>query len=302
MSHWFWDGILLVFFVLDIFFITYLIKKAWYKLATLAMFLFAFIFYGSFIEPQLIVVTPVEIQLSEQTSKTKTIAFLADPQLGPYKGEAFLKRVVNKTIESQPDLVLLGGDYIYKEASGAPKLSPLLELTQKVPVYAVMGNHDYNLYSAKAPVDTELGLTVQHHLETFGVKVLKNTGEILDDLYLAGVDDYWSRNVLLDEALSKRVAPTVPTLLLAHNPDMLLDLLPEHGVDLMLSGHTHGGQIRLPFLGPIGQIPNQLGQAYDQGLFRETSTQLYISSGLGESGPRARLFNPPEIVLLELSY
>lgn len=302
MDHFFWDAIIFGFLLFDIAFIVFLIKKSWYAVATLCMFAFGIIFYGSFVEPRLVVVMQEVITINEPASSSKKIALLSDLHVGPYKGEGYLDKVIKKTLEQQPDIVLLGGDFIYKDTSELKALSKLSSLTAKFPVYAVMGNHDYDLYSATAPIDKELGEEVRQTLESAGIIVLTNTGIQIDSLYLAGIDDYWSRNVELDKSLAKRTAPTVPTILLSHNPDIILDILPEHGIDLVLSGHTHGGQIRLPKIGAIGKIPTQLGQAFDQKSFQEGSTELYITSGLGESGPRARLFNPPEIVLLDVRY
>ena len=84
-----------------------------------------------------------------------------------------------------------------------------------------------------------------------------------------------------------------------HNPDAVSDFTDEK-VDLVLAAHTHGGQIRLPFLGPIGKIPTKLGQLYDKGFFDINGYKTFITSGLGTSGPRARLFNHPEVVILEV--
>ena len=86
-----------------------------------------------------------------------------------------------------------------------------------------------------------------------------------------------------------------------HNPDPA-DRAEYNGVDLMISGHTHGGQVRLPFIGPSVPLPTTLGQQYDQGFFPYGKMSLFITSGVGESTVRARLFNPPEIVQLEVVY
>ena len=76
----------------------------------------------------------------------------------------------------------------------------------------------------------------------------------------------------------------------------------KHNIDLVLAGHTHGGQIRLPFIGAVPTLPTAIDDSYDKGLFQFDSFKLFITSGLGEVGPRARLFNPPEIVKLKLKF
>ena len=88
-------------------------------------------------------------------------------------------------------------------------------------------------------------------------------------------------------------------ILLAHNPDAIY-LPGAEQVDLILSGHTHAGQIRLPWIGPVPSVGTELGKDYCYGLFKKEDTLLYVSSGIGESGPRARFFSLPEIALINI--
>jgi predicted MPP superfamily phosphohydrolase len=91
---------------------------------------------------------------------------------------------------------------------------------------------------------------------------------------------------------------TAPQIVLSHTPDIILKNIAS--ADLILSGHTHGGQIRLPGIGAIPEIPTFLGRQYDEGLFNLGDQQLFITRGVGESGTRARLFCPPEISILTI--
>ena len=116
---------------------------------------------------------------------------------------------------------------------------------------------------------------------------------------MAGIDDIWfggSSKAALDGLTDEDMV-----ILLAHNPDAVL-FSETKVADLILSGHTHGGQIRLPLVGSLAHIPTVLGNTYDKGLFSLKDQWLFITSGVGEIGPRARLFNPPEIVLLNIVF
>ena len=122
---------------------------------------------------------------------------------------------------------------------------------------------------------------------------------------LIGLDDWLAGKTDMPQALSNLQSSNLPInqspiLLLVHNPYFILD--PESKKsDLILAVNTHGGQVRLPFIGPVPRLPSQLPRTFDKGLFQiDNDTNLFITSGIGESCPRARLFNPPEIVILEL--
>jgi predicted MPP superfamily phosphohydrolase len=305
------DIIIFGFLLLDVPLIIWIITKRkeklphWFTKVFLAGMITAWlvIFYGSFIEPRRIVVHSETIQLSDETEKTARFALLSDIHVGPYKGESFVENAVEKLLEQDPEFVLIAGDFIFKNADKIDELNPLEQLSSEIPTYAVLGNHDYDLYSEEAPVDSKLGNQVRVKLTQLGIKVLMNEGIILRDqnIWLAGTDDLWTKASRLENALESRTTQST-TILLSHNPDILRRLPADPQIDLIVSGHTHGGQIRLPYLGPIGKIPTQLGQDFDQGLFDLGHTKLFITSGLGESGPRARLFNPPEIVMVELQY
>lgn len=262
------------------------------------------VIYGSFFESKKLIVKEEFVQLSESPQYQIKAAILSDMHVGPYKDAKFLQQVVDQTIQSSPDIVLILGDFIYHDAEAVEHLEPLKDLTEKITTYAILGNHDYDLASTSDPADEDLGQIVKAALNKYGVIVMENESRPLNSgkLWLAGVKEIWTQDGTIEQATHNRNSNNVTTILMTHNPDLTLEIKPEHGIDLALSGHTHGGQIRLPGLGPLGRIPTKLGQAYDQGFFTVNDTPLYITSGLGESGPRARLFNPPEIVIMEIAY
>jgi hypothetical protein len=195
----------------------------------------------------------------------------------------------------------LNGDFVSHAGHQAIELQPLAELAQQIPTYAVLGNHDYALGKPKDRPDEDTAQAINSLLTACGVTVLKNEGASTHGLWLAGIDEIWTKRADIDQSLKQR-SPGAPTILLAHNPDAVMNIKKEQGIDLVLCGHTHGGQVRLPVLGPVGAIPNQLGRAFAKGWHTYQGTRFFVSSGIGESGTRARLFNPPELVLLTLRF
>lgn len=130
-------------------------------------------------------------------------------------------------------------------------------------------------------------------------RYMKNDPKKKAVLHIAGIDDMCSGRDRLEEALPE-IQRKAAVILLAHDPSVILDNNTKYP-NLIVSGHTHAGQIRLPFIGALTNLPTQLGRKYDQGLFEiDKNTTLAITRGVGESGPRARLFAPPEILVLEV--
>ncbi len=260
--------------------------------------------YGSFIEPQIIIVTRQSVPFP--TAKPLKIALLADIHVGPYKDAAFVRRLVDTTNDQLPDIILIAGDLTFSEESDLSDLAPLQALSAPLGVFAVTGNHDAGRYlqlDMATPVTRQdRSDAVSETLESLGIRVLRNehTTVRLGDtsIAIAGVDDIWSGHSNLDQALTG-VPADRPLILLAHQPDILLDTLSTRA-HLVTVGHTHGGQIRLPWYGPIGPVPGRLGRKYDQGVFAVGNrTQLAVTRGAGESLLRSRFFAWPEVMLLE---
>jgi predicted MPP superfamily phosphohydrolase len=154
-----------------------------------------------------------------------------------------------------------------------------------------MGNHDY--FGEGEPLVSLL--------EGRGVTVLRNRGITLARetarLFLAGVDDRWTRRADLDAALSER-PDGVPTVLLAHDPEEFLAAV-ERGVDLVLSGHTHGGQVAVPFLGRFINA-SKLAHSFHVGVYTRSASTLYVHPGLGTTGPPMRLGVAPVVARITL--
>jgi hypothetical protein len=160
-------------------------------------------------------------------------------------------------------------------------------------VFAAMGNHDYF-----GTVDE-----VAHAMRRGGAVVLRNEGRVVAQargggIYLAAVDDTWSQRADLGKALAGRPA-ALPCVLLAHDPAMFPQIAERGDVDLVLSGHTHGGQMAVPFMARKWNLA-ALRYRFTLGAYREGRTLLYVHRGNGTSGPPARLGAAPEIALLTL--
>lgn len=306
---WFFDVIIFGFLIIDAAAITYLIWRVEHRhrhvfdaLILAAIVAWCVIFYGSFIEPQRIVVSEANIELHPNATRHLHAILVSDIHAGRYKGPWFVERLKHTILETHPDVVLLAGDFVMKHGADAVFLESFRDMTAVYPTYAVMGNHDYHLWGSKTRPNNENAQEVQDYLESFGINVLKNEGiAFRDELWIGGIDEYWTHAYSVQKAVEGR-SEDMPTILLTHNPDIVTKLQPTDNIDIVLAGHTHGGQIRLPLIGPVPELPDQLGREYDKGLFSYKGTQLYITSGAGESGPRARLFNPPEIVSLTIRY
>jgi predicted MPP superfamily phosphohydrolase len=203
-----------------------------------------------------------------------------------------VRRVVALAQQTKPDMFVLTGDYTttYRRFI-EPCAEALAPLNAPEGVWAVLGNHDH--YTD--PELTTRALQRQH------IAVMNNVHTTLqrgpDALQLSGIDD-WTWNAVDWPAAFAGLKRTTPTILLSHQPTVL-DLEQIRDVSLILSGHTHGGQVRFPFVGaPARYATNDL--KYDRGLFRRGTTQLYVSSGTGVIGLPVRLGARPEIAVLRL--
>lgn len=294
-----------IFIIVRTFFVKNEAKTIVYRLliTILLVFLFFLTFWGSFIEPRLIKITDVKINLNKTPEiETIKIAFLSDFHLGQYKKDRFMKKIVKKIKAEQPDLIIFGGDYILGREKESIHMEPLKQLTFLYPMYAVTGNHEFNQGHFGDTDYTDRTATIRKMFANWNIKFLDNSHEKITihgkTFELVGIEDLWTKRADLAKA-EAGLDQALPKILVSHNPDVILD--PESKkFDLILSGHTHAGQIRLPLIGSVPNIPTQLGRKYDYGLYPLGSNFLYVSSGLGESGPRARLLAPPEIAIINL--
>ncbi len=232
-----------------------------------------------------------------------TAAVLADTHIGrPDQGPEWFSHVVRATNDLQADLILILGDVISRPMEEVQYVSLLSGLHAPLGVWTVLGNHENGMPNRFAPplpaptveewrrIYADAGV---HLLENEAVP-LRRDGAVL---WLVGVGDAYSYHDHLDRAI-KGIGPHDACLVLTHSPDLLDDPLIGR-VDLMLAGHTHGGGVWLPFVGPLWS-PSRLGRARAAGLIREGTTQAYISRGTGRAVMGLRLGNAPEVTLLTL--
>lgn len=305
MLPWIFDGLILLFLLGGFFGARHFFRRVRhvrkskkkffaYLLGILCTTLGLTVAWGSFVEPHRLVSRPYVVALSDAPTERVRIAVLSDIHVGPYTKEAFVRRVVARTNLERPDLILLAGDFVSGHVDEVALLSSLRELRAPFGVFAVTGNHDYGVGAEEAVVDALQGPI--HFLRNASVTLTPHGVP----LTLVGVEDIWYADDL-SQALEDVGDETFPLLLLSHNPDIVLDPLAARA-DLVVAGHTHGGQIRLPFLGPVPPLPTKLGRAFDRGLKYFDALPIFITPGLGESGPRARLFNPPEISIVTVEW
>ena len=216
---------------------------------------------------------------------------MSDLHFGQWLRQGSVEEWVQAALAEQPDLIVLSGDYIdsrFRQDAG-PFYEAIRPLTAPLGVYAVWGNHDHIRRSRTRKL--------QSNVEDMGMTVLTNqVARVRDDLQVAGVDDFRLGSPDLPGTMAQ-LQPGVPSILVSHNPDQLIDV-PSGSFDLVLAGHTHGGQVRLPFIGaPHTQSAH--GQRFVQG-WVEASVPAYVSRGLGVTALPVRLLCPPELVVIDL--
>ena len=226
---------------------------------------------------------------------------LSDIHLDEYTEPYFLRQVIDRVNQLHPDMVLLTGDYISdilgnrKYATGAAwQCAEILHEIQCKMTYAILGNHDVAVDAGE----------VTTALNANGIIVLRNEYLPVDfnggRIWLAGLDDVVEGRPNLDRAIpaSIRNRPNEPVVLLSHAPDYA-DVVLAHpaakSVSVVLSGHTHGGQVRLPFVGAV-DLP-VWGRKYVEGAYQVGSMQLYVNRGIGTIGVPFRFNCPPEITV-----
>ncbi len=279
-------------------------SKALTFLCTLCTLCTLLVFYSAFIEPQIITIT--EKSISHKMAPKLNIAIMSDAHIGPYKGKAFITRAVRRINAKLPDIVLLPGDFVYTHHADLDALDPLQNISAPLGVYAVLGNHDVGLFTdmlGNRYSSTGRGEDIAEKLTSLGVTVLRNEHVVKKtpngSIAISGIDDMWTGNASLTAAM-EGIPNNAYSILLSHNPS-IIDSPLSHKAHLIVAGHTHGGQLRLPFIGPLAHLPTTLGQGFDQGIFAiDEDTTLAITRGIGESSARMRLFAWPEILLLEL--
>lgn len=251
-----------------------------------------------------------DLQITQRTVELKRlspaldglrIAQVSDIHYEQYTEPSFVRHVVDQVNRLAPDLVVLTGDYVSEgpmpQAFGAKSSYPCAEILSGITCpqrWSVLGNHDTRTNPTM----------VTDALETYGLPVLANKHIPFERdgarVWIAGVKDIGLSDPDLHLAAPRGLqTANEPVVLLAHEPDYADKVVKHGGVDLMLSGHTHGGQVRLPMIGALYTPP--LGRKYIEGLFHlQNDLQLYVNRGIGTVGVPFRLDCRPELTLITL--
>jgi predicted MPP superfamily phosphohydrolase len=222
------------------------------------------------------------------------LGFITDTHIGPFVSPADIERAASLLAATKPDIVLLGGDYISESPRYAPVAAEVLGRLAAAATFggiAVLGNHDISTDQAE----------VRRELERVGIRVLRNEAVeltfVAGSLWIAGVDEtiLGRANV---EATFAHIPPDAAVLVLCHEPDGA-DQAARMGAFVQLSGHSHGGQIRLPIVGPLALPPG--GRKYSAGMYHIGKMVLYTARGAGVYRPPIRFNCPPEVTLVTLT-
>jgi len=259
--------------------------------------------YGRRIEPTWLELNRCEVPIADLPSAFADfrIVQLSDFHCSRHITPDYLAEAVDLAMAQQPHLVVLTGDFIHRGYKYVESVAAALgRLSASHGVFAVLGNHDFSVRNA-------LGFRRYRHLHRavagalaeHGIRVLRNEAvDLMRDgayIHLVGVEDMWSKVCDLEQALTG-LDSCSPRIVLAHNP-RTVEFLEERRCDLMLSGHTHGGQINLPVLGR--PTLSRRARRFAEGMYRYRNTQVYVNKGVG-FGFRFRFGVRPEVALLVL--
>lgn len=257
--------------------------------------------YGTIVEPNEISLEQLTIRINSLPPEFDgfRIALISDLHFAPFTGKTEIAAAVTEINKLKADLVAVVGDFVTEapfrglraSASYAePCAAVLSNLSSQFGTTAVLGNHDH-VTNAKM---------VGGALRAQNIRVLQNENFPIERaghrLWIAGIDD--ALEGAADIARSLNGIPSGElTIVLVHEPDVA-DTVSGHQVALQLSGHSHGGQVRMPGIGPLYLPP--LGRKYPAGLYRVGTTHLYTNRGIGVIGVPVRFDCPPEVTLIEL--
>lgn len=253
------------------------------------------VIYATLIEPSNIVIEENKIYLKNLPKSFNgfRIVHISDLHLNSYGSRE--KEIINKIRKMRPDIIVVTGDLIDEKQYLNAGLEFMEKLASISPTYFVFGNWDH-LSGVSIPL-------YEKYLAERKVIVLSNRHIMLSKnneyIYLIGVDDPHTFHDDLNKAMENISENHVVKILLAHSPE-IIDKAVEKNIDLVLVGHTHGGQIRLPIIGSLYVPLPPKYRKYDQGLFKVNNTLMFVNRGIGTSLIPVRFLCPPEIVIIEL--
>ena len=253
----------------------------------LAFLLYVFV-YSGFIEPNTLEV--VRYKIADEKMRGIRIAFLTDFHLKRHDYKR-LDKIVKTTIKEKPDVVILGGDYVTRSENNSIKMNIFAQKMQLIDAkkYAVLGEYDWYHDAEKT----------KEILEANNIRVLDDTSSrvVIKRRYfdIIGLSDYQTKNSNLTRAFHGTI---LPRIVVTHNPDIYYNIM--DNANLILAGHTHGGQFVIPLTPPLF-VPSKYGSKFAYGEIKETKNRMIISKGLGIARFPLRLKCKPEIVIIDFN-
>lgn len=268
-----------------------LLRRLFFTVLTICLLVGALAFYAIKIEPYRLHINTYQMETNKFIEEV-SIVQISDIQIGDHYPEKELQKLVTKINELQPDIVVFTGD-LYENYAAYGKQDSVIAILQQIQTvygkYAIYGNRDYGGGAIRVykGVMEESGFQV---LVNEGVHIALNNQE---SIFIGGLDDSLFSSPYIDlvtKDLQKQEAKY--TILLTHEPDVI-DNYKDYPFDLVLAGHSHGGQVKIPF---FGGIVTSLAKKYTNGFYDINDTmQLYVNTGIGTSRYPIRFMVPPEI-------
>lgn len=260
--------------------------------------------YAFGVEPRWLELTFHKIGLpAYRIPKPIRVLQLSDLHVSPFVPLTLIERAVDMGLGTKPDVICVTGDFITNQDSfdAAEYRRILRKLPAQAPCYACLGNHDGGPWAAGHIGGYPDTAVVRALLADSGIRLLDNRSEIVhagrQPIRMAGVGDLWNEDVDADRALGGVRRDGVPTVLLAHNPDTK-ELVANHSWDVMLCGHTHGGQVLVPLVGT--RFVAVRDKEFIAGLKQWNGRHIYISRGVGNLAG-VRLNCRPEVTVLDIA-
>jgi predicted MPP superfamily phosphohydrolase len=257
--------------------------------------------YARWFETRRLQTTHVTVPLSGGRREPLKLLHLSDLHASAVVSLSYIEGALLRALEWKPDVICVTGDFITTKFDQAAAYAKVLRrLSGAAPCFATLGNHDGGLWAGQCDGYADVKW-ISDVLRDSNITLLHNTAAQARrrdwPLQFVGVGDVWARTVN-PAAAFRAVAPGLTTILLSHNPDAKDDLAP-HPWDLMLCGHTHGGQLRVPWLGATPFAPVR-DMRFVAGLHRWNGRWMHITKGIGNVYGM-RINCPPEISCLTLT-
>lgn len=253
--------------------------------------------YARFVEPRILLTAEHDIELKEcfDESGAMRLAVFSDAHEGLFVNAVPIERIARRVAETKPDAVLIAGDFVYfLDPTRFDQTFAALS-TLEAPVYAVLGNHDDGLPGP------DVSLPLSASLQRIGLNDIENRSMVQEiggsPIEFAGLSDSWQGRQDMRVVAGRAVHPRI---VLTHNPDTVFHLQNRSSVDLLVAGHTHGGQIRIPGLTCV--ILASYCRVALYGLAESQGRLVFVTSGTGMVGLPMRFLVPPRIDVLNVRY